>query len=424
MTGTGLPGRLRRDWAGPDPCVQYPDRVEEYVLPHAAPVQSQPFIQGTRIVWTETNTTGSTDLFWADLPPGAAYRVPAPDSWKGNPVIYGDKIAWKDDVSGTARILMYDINNSRVHNLAPNVPAGTFFENPAIRGDLVAWQDSRNSVDWDIWMNDTRPSRWEQKQLVLSPAEQSADQMRPCIAGDLIAYEDSRYGWSDIYLYNMTSGTELGNLSPVDDNYSQESPQISGDRVIWLDAVGARPGTRLIRMYNATTKKAYSPDFTDRARIDQPARISGNRLVWTDDGPGPLQIRLYTLGPARTCPVADFTASPMSGAPGLVVNFTDTTSAPQNSPVTHYLWNFADGKSSPLRNTSHTFPAVGQYPVSLTVGNSWCRNATPVADQVQYHHRAPDRQIYGNAGYRPDPPGCSCERYLGRGSGCMELVIR
>ncbi len=144
-------------------------------------------------------------------------------------------------------------------------------------------------MDWDIWMNDTRPSRWEQKRLVLSPAEQSADQMRPCIAGDLIAYEDSRYGWSDIYLYNMTSGTELGNLSPVDDNYSQESPQISGDRVIWLDAVGARPGTRLIRMYQCSVNKSL-PDQPFRNLI---------RIRFTDiashSGYGLLEAIVYTV---------------------------------------------------------------------------------------------------------------------------------
>lgn len=352
----------------------------EYTLPHASLAQHLPVIQGNRIVWIEDNTTGSTDLYWSDLPPAAAQLVPAPDSRKTNPVVYGDKIVWQENARGTDRIRMYDISTGMIYDLAPDAPPEANLRNPAIDGDLVAWQDARNGLDWDIWMNDTDPSRWEERQLILDPAFQSFDQTNPGISGDLMVYEDSREGWTDIFLYNRSLSEELGNLSPTDDGYSQQSPEISGDRVIWQDAVGAQPGYYLIRMYNATTGGAYPPEYTDNA-WDQSARISRNRLVWTEPGAETFHIFMYTTGAERTCPTADFTASPVSGSPGLIVNFTEQSAAPEDNPVRHYLWDFSDGRSTTLRNPSHIFSAAGSYPVSLTVGNLLCRNATPIDDR-------------------------------------------
>lgn len=69
--------------------------------------------------------------------------------------------------------------------------------------------------------------------------------------------------------------------------------------------------------------------------------------------------------PANT-PVANFTATPLSGTEPLTVNFTDSST---NSP-TSWLWNFGDGTTSTLQNPSKTY-SVGVYTVSLTATNSF-----------------------------------------------------
>ena len=74
---------------------------------------------------------------------------------------------------------------------------------------------------------------------------------------------------------------------------------------------------------------------------------------------------LEALG-SPVAPTADFTASPTSGAPPLVVQFSDASSG----LPTGWSWDFGDGSSSTARNPSHTYSAPGSYSVSLTATNA------------------------------------------------------
>jgi PKD repeat protein len=68
-------------------------------------------------------------------------------------------------------------------------------------------------------------------------------------------------------------------------------------------------------------------------------------------------------------PVANFTGTPVSGAPPLAVSFTDTSTG---SP-TGWIWTFGDigaGNTSTLQNPSHTYTTAGTYSVTLTVSNA------------------------------------------------------
>lgn len=66
-------------------------------------------------------------------------------------------------------------------------------------------------------------------------------------------------------------------------------------------------------------------------------------------------------------PVADFTATPMTGAAPLNVTFTDTSTG---APAT-WAWTFGDGGTSNLPNPPmHTYNSIGTYTVTLTVQNA------------------------------------------------------
>ncbi len=64
-------------------------------------------------------------------------------------------------------------------------------------------------------------------------------------------------------------------------------------------------------------------------------------------------------------PVANFTASPVSGLMPLHVQFNDTSSG---NP-TNWSWNFGDGGTSAARNPLYTYNASGTYMVNLTASN-------------------------------------------------------
>ena len=71
--------------------------------------------------------------------------------------------------------------------------------------------------------------------------------------------------------------------------------------------------------------------------------------------------------PTPTPPVANFTASPLSGTEPLSVTFTDTSTG---SPY-GFQWDFTNDGSvdSTAQNPTHTYTTNGTYSVKLTVFN-------------------------------------------------------
>ncbi|NIM17120.1 MAG: M28 family peptidase [Candidatus Aminicenantes bacterium] len=63
--------------------------------------------------------------------------------------------------------------------------------------------------------------------------------------------------------------------------------------------------------------------------------------------------------------IAEFTASPTSGAVPLTVNFTDLSVG-----ATSWSWNFGDTGTSTDKDPTHTYTSTGTYTVTLTVTNA------------------------------------------------------
>jgi hypothetical protein len=79
---------------------------------------------------------------------------------------------------------------------------------------------------------------------------------------------------------------------------------------------------------------------------------------------------------------------PYAGAPGGAVNFSSAGSTDPDGNIDTYAWSFGDGGASSVANPSHTYTAVGTYPVTLTVtdndGDSGSDSTTAVvSDQGQ-----------------------------------------
>ncbi len=65
-------------------------------------------------------------------------------------------------------------------------------------------------------------------------------------------------------------------------------------------------------------------------------------------------------------PVAGFSASPVSGAAPLSVQFTETTTG----IVDTWAWDFGDGATSNEQNPTHSYASAGTYTVTLVVTNA------------------------------------------------------
>jgi len=109
------------------------------------------------------------------------------------------------------------------------------------------------------------------------------------------------------------------------------------------------------------------------------------------DGDTHTETKVDYISVYDTAPVADFSASPLSGDEPLVVNFTDLSASYDG--IVSWLWSFGDGQTSPEQNPAHTYVQDGMYTVSLTVtevdGDSrtktrtsymMVRDTSPVAD--------------------------------------------
>ncbi len=102
---------------------------------------------------------------------------------------------------------------------------------------------------------------------------------------------------------------------------------------------------------------------------------------------GPLRVRVVTPTPVIPPPVAEFTASPTSGAAPLQVQFTDLSTGQVNA----WLWDFGDGFTSTLQNPTHTYALTGTFTVSFTVIGPGGSNTEVKVDYIQVNQ---EYQVY------------------------------
>ena len=86
-------------------------------------------------------------------------------------------------------------------------------------------------------------------------------------------------------------------------------------------------------------------------------------------------------------PAAAFTVFPAGPAPNASVTFDGSSSSdPEGSKITHYIWNFGDG-APPQDNgatptINHTYAAAGTYTITLTVSDALGLPSIPTSRQV------------------------------------------
>ena len=80
-----------------------------------------------------------------------------------------------------------------------------------------------------------------------------------------------------------------------------------------------------------------------------------------------LLVAVTACWPFNTLPVAQFTASVLSGAAPLTVNFSAILSYDPDGNITSWEWSFGDGTSGTGESVSHIYDAAGTFTVVLRV---------------------------------------------------------
>ncbi|MBI5000506.1 MAG: agmatine deiminase family protein [Euryarchaeota archaeon] len=105
---------------------------------------------------------------------------------------------------------------------------------------------------------------------------------------DTIVWRDNRDGDDDIYLYDLTTGTETKLTNNTDPD---AAPEIWGDRVVWVTTGGAQFGINLCNISSGLITNlgyGFSPDIYD------------NKVVWTDVSSGKVMMYNATTGQFST----------------------------------------------------------------------------------------------------------------------------
>jgi len=322
--------------------------VEKPVVVKAG-YQTDPAISGQYVVFTDLSNRNA-DVWYADLTDNSLHAIATGPGDQLLPDVSGSRIVYTDTSSGAGDILLYDISTGTTTALTND---STGQSNPAVSSRLIAWEEfgvaDRHIVVRDVVLGTT------------TTMTGGVDQGFPSASGAKVVYinNDGVTSAVDVYdadtlvtsqiyagpaanatidgthvaiaLFNAidgdiavfdTSGVRLATLSLAGD---QGNPHISGE---WVSFEDFSMGAAHVGLWHWTTGDVYFPTpLTSRQQLNA---ISGNRMVYTDDRSGDLDIYVYEF----TVTSADSTPPVLSVPADIVVNATSPAGATVNFVVT------------------------------------------------------------------------------------------
>lgn len=190
--------------------------------------QEYPAIDGTKVVWTDTRRSNNYDIYLYDLADQLFSRITTDAAKFPNmPKISGTRIVWEDlrndnndaftkgeprYLTGNFDIYLYNLDTGKETQITTHTSAQ---REPALFGDTIVWNDQRDSP------------------LIYPPPA--------CPTGSFCPVETPPPSVYDIYLYNITTGTEekLVRSNPTyNDRSYTGNPAINGDKIVWKAGEG------------------------------------------------------------------------------------------------------------------------------------------------------------------------------------------
>lgn len=340
--------------------------------------QFDPAISGPYVVFTDSSA-GNKDIWYFDATDGSLHpAVTGPGDQQLTDIAAGH-IAYTDNAAGNDNIAIYDIVTGTSTPITTD-PADQ--SNPAISARLVAWEDLRG-VDRDIWVHDLALGG---DKAITGPGDQNS----PAASGAHVVYIDAAAG-NAVKLYDADTGlttvTATGpafepdidgnnvvfvDLSGPDTNIrvvdvagapkatlvlagDQLNPHISGE---WVAFEDLSTGTSHVALWHWPGGEVFYPTPTTSQQILND--ISGNRVVYTDNRNGDLDIYAY-----------DFTFVPSVGVPATL---TLSPAADTNAVGTSHTVaaTVTDASSQPVENVTVRFSVTG----SVTTAGSCTTDAS------------------------------------------------
>jgi len=223
-------------------------------FPGARPVY-RPEIDGDRLVWADhrNDPDPHDDLYQSDIYlynfstlSETRLTTQANASWKGQPFIRGDMVVWADSINGSA-IHAYYISSGTEVALTTGESHKYY---PRASSRAVAWLDDRNANapgQLDLYCLDLRTMN--ETRVTTGRTVESFD-----ISGNKIVWSDTTRpeapgNSGDIRVFDIGKNRTTIYFAS---QWSQYSPAIWGDRIVWVD--GSKGGGELFTMRKADTR--------------------------------------------------------------------------------------------------------------------------------------------------------------------------
>ena len=152
--------------------------------------------------------------------------------------------------------------------------------NPDVYGSRIVWRDFRNG-GCDLYMYDLSTGT----ESVIASGIYNVRE--PKVYGDRIVWRDYRDGSWDIYLYDLSTSSETLLSS---ETYYNMAPDIYDDIVVWM---GSENNNYDIYMYDLST--TTTTQITSNTGAQRYPAIHGDIIVWQDSRNGDSDIYMYDL---------------------------------------------------------------------------------------------------------------------------------
>jgi beta propeller repeat protein len=277
--------------------------------------QYDPAISGNLVVYTD-NRGADMDVWYYDLTTHSESPVTVATGDQELTDVSDGQIVFTD--YQTTDVLLFEAATGSTVNLTAE--SGSISLNPAIGQGLIAWED-RRAGNTDIWASvagqpevrislttrdDRSPSvgdgiiAWQSciagicdiyaydwaagatRQITAT----DGDERRPDVNAGRIVYEGRRGADADIYVFDLASGTERQLALPGD----QINANISGGFVAFEELV---TGVSHIRLWHLPSGEVFDLPGVPTTSSQFLNDIDANRIVYTDDRYGQLDIFMY-----------------------------------------------------------------------------------------------------------------------------------
>lgn len=340
------------DFTGVDADVWYTDLSTGLAHPvtTASGDQQLTGVSGTRILYTDWNTM---DVLVYDVATGTTVNITnAGGSNSLDPAIGGSLAAWTDDRDGNAEIYARDLATGEERRITSDPLVD---ESPAVGDGLIVWERC-DGYACDVFVYD-----WAAKttrQLTNTPY---ASERFPDVCGHIVVFqrEQGTPIDKDMVAFDLLTGTEsvLGRAG------DQENAHISGDFVSFNDSSSGIPHIGLWQLSTGSTFEVPAP-----ASGQYLNDIDGNRIVYSDNREGTLDIYLYEFA---IVPASGDTEPPViHGAADVTVDAT----SPQGAAVSYAVFAVDDVDPAPMLACTPASGAV--FPIATTTVACTATDAT------------------------------------------------